>query len=464
MRRPLRASALALALIAAPAGAADGDGVRLQADAFTHLGSFALPSGQHGGSRFGYGGRGLAPHTEAGGRRTLFIGGHAWDAGHVAQVAIPSTLDAPGRTGAAVATVVQPFADVSDGRMGDISGGNPMVYGLLAYGGRLVVGASEFYDAAGQQTRSHGSSPLTLSARGDFRGFHAMDAEANPRSLGGWMTLIPPEWRRRLGGPALTGNGGLSIISASSCGPAATVFDPDDVGVRDPVPATTLLFYPLAHPLADPVARNEHFTLATQFGGMAFPTGSRSLLVIGRHGTGEYGYGQGTDDPALHGRPTGEGSVYVYDPVDGAKGTHAYPYRHQVWAYDALDLEAVRAGTKQPWELRPYAVWPLPGMAAAGAATIRSAAYDQPTGLLYVTTAFGEEARVHVWRITVPASGATTAGGTSTAGQGGGGSNTSGGAGTTSGSGGSPNSGCGTGASLACLIGALAFAVRRRLR
>ena len=35
------------------------------------------------------------------------------------------------------------------------------------------------------------------------------------------------------------------------------------------------------------------------------------------------------------------------------QGTHAYPYRYYVWAYDADDLAAVKAGQQQPWDVHP---------------------------------------------------------------------------------------------------------------
>ena len=52
-------------------------------------------------------------------------------------------------------------------------------------------------------------------------------------------------------GPALTGQCCLAIISRTSYGPAVSVFDPNDLGVKNPVPDIPLLYYPASHPLAD---------------------------------------------------------------------------------------------------------------------------------------------------------------------------------------------------------------------
>ena len=64
-------------------------------------------------------------------------------------------------------------------------------------------------------------------------------------------------------------------------------------------------------------------------------------------------------DPSLAIAPDPEGGAYCYDPTNSYKGPHAYPYRYQIWAYDLNDFAAVKAGTKQPWDVVPYGVWPL---------------------------------------------------------------------------------------------------------
>jgi hypothetical protein len=361
----------------------------IRADDISYLGAFALPGGTFEASRFGYGGGALSVLDD-----TLFVGGHAWDPGTLAQVAIPATLGIGEWSTLPVATVLQPFADVTDGTFG--SGWT--LYGTMPWGGRLIVAASIYYDAAGNQTTSHGASSFDLSDSSDFTGLGAIAAGAPPRSQGGYMTPIPVEWQSLLGGPALTGQCCIPIISNTSSGPAATVFDPTEIG--DDPSGATLLWYPLAHEIVDGTTQNETFNLATSVVGAAFPTGSRSVLFFGRHGTGPYCYGIGTDDPDLHGEPTGSGDVYCYDPVHSSKGTHAYPYRHQVWAYDAADLLAVLDGDAEPWEPRPYAVWELEGMADGGTATAVAATFAPATGRLYFTEAYSERPQVHVFQIT----------------------------------------------------------------
>lgn len=380
----MRGKLTALLLLAAaltPAGAAAPPDLPLVQKAhFTYLGSFTLPDGDFGASRFGWGGKGLCFYHDPGsGKDTLFLQGHDWYPGCVAQVEVPAL--------GGTAPVLQNFTEITEGALGSLATSSSNIYGLLVYKGRLIVGASCYYDGDSSQVNSHGVCGLNLSASGDFHGFYDFTVATPPRALGGYMTVVPAEWRPLLGGPALTGKGCLSIISNNSAGPCATVFDPDDVGVANPIPGFTLIYYPLEHPLAPEASTNELFNLATHAAGIAFPRGSRSVLFFGRQGTGTYCYG--------------DASVCT-DPCDASQGTHAYPYRHQVWAYDANDLLQVRSGAKQCWEMRPYAVWSLDDMASDNCADMEGAAFDPDTGRLYVTTSYGEEPRVHVYRIDVP--------------------------------------------------------------
>jgi len=374
----------------------------LQTNDLSYLGAFRLPTATFGASRFGYGGRGLAPyHDTATGKDTLFMEGHDWDAGCVAQVEIPATLI---KTNAwselPEATVLQNFYDVADGNWASLGPtAYVAVFGMLVHNGRLIVGAASWYDASGSQTASHGVAELDLSLTNDFEGFFVLDAVAGPRSLGGYMTPIPAEWQPSFGGPVLTGNAALSIIASISAGPAASVFDPDQLGVTNPVPATTVVYYPLAHYLVWGNTTDNTWTFGSNVKGVAFPAGTRTVLFFGRQTLAtEYCYGPGTDDPELHLQPT-EGGTWCYDLCDQSKGGHGYPYRHYVWAYDANELVDVKNGLQEPWEVEPYLGWALREMEDAGCAGIRSAAYDPETRRVYITQAFGEQPRVDVYHI-----------------------------------------------------------------
>src|SRR5258708_3512749 len=375
----------------------------IQSSNMSYLGSLKVPisdsisfDGNTGKHCFYYGGNALGYNPI---NNSLFIGGHDW-AQQLAEISIPAINQ--------TATVLQNLTDGTEGKLAQIvpavSGCAFKLGGSLVYNNRLIVTGYVWYGpcANPSQTVSHGVSGLNLSTP-NFKGFFSTNASSS-RGVAGWMTTIPSEWQSLLGGPAMTGLCCPPGPQDTSNGPAAIVFNPNDVGVTNPIPTTTLLYYPYPdHPLRDAFSTNLYYNSATNIGGMAFPTGSRSVLFIGRQGTGAFCYGQGTSDPSLAGKPVPPDNVhiYCYDPSELAQGTHSYPYRHQVWAYDANDLFAVKNG-KNPWEITPYAIWPLPEMDSSGAADIRGAAYDPARGRLYITQAYGDIPQVDVYQITVP--------------------------------------------------------------
>lgn len=371
---------------------------RVEQSHISYVGAFRVPNQDGSGNTnnsFGYGGHALG-YSAA--NNSLFYGGHDWYQ-KLAEIAIPTTISLTSAAG-----VLQPLRDPTDGRAGQVDDGTVKLGGTLVYNGRLIVTAYSYYDADGNQSMSHFASTMNLASGADARGPYPVSGVANARAKAGYMTEIPNEWRALFGGPALTGQCCLSIISATSAGPSATVFDPDDVGAKSPVPGTTVLFYPLGNATTrDGTFKNDIFVQSDVVAGVAFPRATRSVLFIGRHGQGAYCYGPGTDDQSLAGKPSGNGlDNWCYDPSSSSKGTHAFPYVHQIWAYDATDLIAVKDGERQAWDVRPYAVWRLNEMDSSGSAGIRGAAFDPAGGRLFVTEEYGENPVVHVYRITIP--------------------------------------------------------------
>jgi len=391
--RSLLGLCAALALGTVQAATAPSSEPLLQQSALTYMGAFALPTATYGTSSFNYGGHGITPyHDPTTGQLTLFMEGHMQNPGMVAQVVVPASFVKSSNTSALpMATVVQNFADVTDGKLGSLDPTNPyntsFVYGLLAYGGRLIVGASNSYSSS--QTVSQGVSGLNLSAGNDFQGWFSMSAAAPARAVGGFMTPIPSEWQASFGGPALTGECCISIISSTSSGPSATVFDPAAVGSKNPIPGTTVLFYPLSNAVCGAVGceatTNSIFNLTTRVGGMAFIPGTRTVLFIGATGTGTYCYGTAVDC----GNDTAMPDV---------KGPHAQPYRYQIWAYDANDLVAVKNGAAT-YSPKPYGIWVLTDMPNSGDPNIAGAGYDPQTGLLFITQDYGPSPRVEVYQV-----------------------------------------------------------------
>jgi hypothetical protein len=358
---------------------------RLQLSNLVYQGAFRLPSGQFGGSSFSYGGTALAYNPA---NNSLFMVGHDWNQ-MVAEVRIPQIINSSQISNLATATVLQSFADATEGKKSTVDNDTIKIGGLMVYSGQLYGTAYAYYDADASQVRSHFISSLNLATQGDARGMYQVGT-MGAGFVSGYMTAIPAEWQASLGGPALTGQCCLSIISRTSSGPGVFAFNPSDLGVKNPVPATPLVYYPLNHPLAAGDTQNPYFNLSTEVTGVVFPAGARSVLFIGRHGTGPYCYGTG-----------GSSGGDCYDPSDSSKGTHAYPYVHQIWAYDVQDLVAVKNGQKQGWDVRPYGVWTLNLPFATSSKRLKGATYDPQTRRLFISqyNADGDKPVIHVFTI-----------------------------------------------------------------
>jgi hypothetical protein len=335
----------------------------LQSSDLKYLGAFRLPSGTYGGSSFGYGGWSLAYNAA---NNSLFIVGHDQQQ-MVAEITIPQVINSSDINSLKRATVLQVFGDASDGLLGGMKVG-----GLLVQQGTLYGSGYIYYDSTGSQTHSHFQTGLDLAsaAQGLYR-----VGTLKAGYVSGYMADIPASWQSLFGAPALTGNCCKSIISRTSYGPAVFAFDPKTLGKQDPTPATPLLYYTSTNPL-DWGQQSDVMNASTQIFGVVFPAGTRSVLFFGKQGTGPLCYGTGGE---------------CGDPAFGAHGFHAYPYRAQVWAYDANDLLRVKNAQIQPWQVKPYGIWPLsfpiPGHEIN---RLGGVAYDVATGRIYVSKYHGD--------------------------------------------------------------------------
>lgn len=370
----------------------------------TYQGAFRVPEGTFGGSSFAYGGTALTFNPE---HESLFIVGHDWHQ-QVAEISIPPIRTAARIDELAYARVLQPFADATEGKLSLVGPNNVKVGGLLVYQSQLYLTAFLYYDGAGVQTLSHFVSGLDLKVQGDARGpFEVGKLRAG--FVSGYFGLVPHQWREALGGPVLNGNCCLGVISRTSYGPALFTIDPLDVGAKNPVPANPLVYYTAMRPLLEPKTTGDGwgntstlFNGTTEVRGVVFPDNTRSALFFGRQGLGPFCYGPGTSDQSLGGQ-LADGGVdrFCYDPGDGNKGTHGYPYAYYVWAYDALDLAAVKSRKREPWTIRPYATWKLEIPFVNANARVNGAAYDAQTGRIFVSQAYGDGERplIHVFAV-----------------------------------------------------------------
>jgi hypothetical protein len=347
----------------------------LQQSDLHYQGAFRVP-GNVAGSTFAYGGTALAYHPA---HSSLFLVGHDWDQ-KVAEIDVPQITQSSQISALATAPVLQSFVEASEGKMFTVDSGTVKVGGLLVSGGKLYGTAYSYYDADGSQSRSHYRTALSLSQPGDVQGMYQVGT-LGAGVVAGYMTTVPPEWQSLLGGPALTGQCCIPIISRSSYGPAAFVFDPNALGAQNPVTVLPLVYYPASHPLSGWSATSSTFNGTTEITGLVFPHGTRSVLFFGRHGTGTFCYGTGQE---------------CNDPVESSKGNHAYPYVYQVWAYDAATLLQVKSGQRQPWDVRPYAVWNFTLPFPEATKHLGGAAYDPQSRRIFLSQRCAESGCIPV--------------------------------------------------------------------
>jgi len=357
-------------------------------------GAFRVPiANSDSGATLAYGGTSLGYNPT---NNSLFMTGHDQKQLSV-EVKIPTLVNTTDINKLPTATILQSFRDPTEGRLKNINSSDPnakKIGGHLVYNGKLYVTGYSYYDGSGSQSASHFVRPLDLSATGQVTGPVKVGSQY-PGFVHGYMTPIPQEWQSAFGGPALTGHCCLSITSHQSNGPAVSVFDPAKIGQGSSVPATPVLGYPFPNVLGPGEATgNRYFNLATKIKGVAFPSGTRSVLFFGRQGTGKYCYGEGTT---------------CGDLSDPYKGTHAYPYVYQIWAYDANDLLAVKNGSKQQHTVQPYALWNfnLPFEKSTSGHLIGGAAYDAARQLIYISQECADTSCgpiIHAFRVKASAS------------------------------------------------------------
>lgn len=357
-----------------------------------YLGSFVVPADDGAGSTGGtqhqlaYGGHALGLASDG----SLYFGCHDWH-DKLARISVPAI--------GGVASVLDACRDVAPGIYNEPSAINGMVLGgTLELGGRFFVGANSYYGNNAQPW-----SLWTGSSLSAMRGPIAIGVGLNQRTIGGYMGVVPPDFRAAFGGDAISGRCCSSIISNSSYGPALYVWD--SASVESTKAATWLLGYPDAHQTIgtyNDAGGLLGYGMGTSIGGVFMVPNSNTTIFFGQQGT-RVCYGQGTSDPSLDGKPTGSGHIYCHDPFSPYQGNHGYPYKVVAWFYRTSDLLDVKRGVRQPWDLKPYAISELPA-GIATAASIVSATADPSTGKVYLTMDAGAAPRVHVLQVALTTS------------------------------------------------------------
>jgi len=381
----------------------------------SYTGAFRVPASQDDNdpvrSAFAFGGEGLMywPAHNSLAMSNLYE--------YVGEINIPAPVNSANLTDLNRATFLQQPTDILRGHRRDVDGdsynGAP-IGGLFLRGQDLIANVYDVYDSLQSQSKSAFVTGQDFSNLPTVGGPYQIGTTSFGGSTAGvtskWMLSIPSDFQTALGGTTLAGDCCISIIARTSIGPSVSSFNASDLGTANPVPATVLLAYTADHPSLGPWSGRgtSTYTKATWVAGAVWPQGTRSVLFFGRVGTaGNACYGLGTSDPVNSWPnkdvPDGAGGEYCYDLADnGSHGEHAYPYRYMVWAYDANDLAAVKAGTKQYWQVLPYDTWSFELPIASYSRMIYGVTYDQASHRLFLTQKgadFSASPLVHIFTV-----------------------------------------------------------------
>lgn len=284
---------------------------------------------------------------------------------------------------------------------------------ILHYGSWLYGGAYVYYDSGGTQTKSHyRRSPSSLANNTSFDGLKIVwDGDSRTTAqltqppdsrvsawMSKWASEIPSGYRTVLGGPTLWSSCCTPKLERGSWGPSAFVIDPANIGTTtEPVDAIALQWYDVSHALG-PYEGGEGgrtypapmFQNNDRPGGFFIIEGTRTAVLVSKHGEGDFCYGPGNVDPSMWGHDSGTGYPYCPDPEETSEGNHTYPYEYRLTLFDIGDWIDVKNGIQNPWEPEPYEWFDItfPNYVTGAQHAISGAAIDNVTHTMYVGQTF----------------------------------------------------------------------------
>ena len=410
---------------------------RLYSTSVDYVGGFRVPypCGSED-NHLGTGGEVIAYNPSG----TLYVSTHTY-LRHLVEISIPpEPVDSPTLSALPTANCISGVpVEPTEGRktQGNLPNSQHMAEptGMVVADGKLWINNGVYYDGGGTQQLSLLSRPLDLAISGQVKGLYGINPAdppglppITPSATSKGVALISSDWSGsdKLDGDLLLSKFATPVASGASYGPNAIVVKSASLNGPEQTSyeltaAATALFYPAAHNLAgdpegpDTGALDRIYTtwsMAHGHASLVQPRGTSTLLVFqvagGTRGPSAEGYGVGYGCgceqpvtprggpvcPAKPDTPCAFGK-YWHDPGKEGSGYHGYPYVYQVLAYDMNDLVAVKSGTKQPWQLRPYegGIWELPfpikprnvvGGTAAGDHKLSNAAYDSVNNKIYI--------------------------------------------------------------------------------
>lgn len=309
-----------------------------------YLGGFRLPKSKKGVSRLGYA-QGIFALRPI--KNSFFIIGHTHHQA-IAELTIPELSLSEDISQWPMAKFEQPFSNIFP----RVKNGNPdninRITGMAVIEQQLVVNGMEYYDGGADAN----NTTLIIRQIDDLNkslidGFFSLQGAAH---AAGWISKIPEHWQRALNSEYLVGNASTYPINArSSIGP--TAFGVQLWGILNGKESSGLILtdrymdFNIKQPIQpDQYNKKRDNDLWTEesraYYGFIIPKTS-SYFVIGDSG----------------GHKSGIGYKITQDNGRKCPGPCAFSARdiyNYFWLFDVNDFVAVKAGLKQPHQIRPY--------------------------------------------------------------------------------------------------------------
>ncbi|WP_017444361.1 hypothetical protein [Gayadomonas joobiniege] len=356
---------------------------QLSIDNFKFVGAFRVTDEVINGSSFSFAAGPIGVHEKGG---SLFMIGHSHQA-MLAELVVPELVKSSNLFDLKIAKQVkQAFVPLlSSPKLKEKNTQSlNTITGLFHLDNQLFVNAVEYYDAPADNSDTsfiiEQADNLENSA---YKGFYKLEGAAHAAA---WISEIPQQWQKKLGGSHITGSSSfLAINSRSSMGPSAFSFDlkqalalPEDSTIQ----TNAVLDYSLEHKLMDDLY-NE--------------SGKNDLW--NELSAAVYGFiVPGTDTYAVFGTQSGIRSKIGYKIKQKQGNVCAGPCAYDAtdkynyyWFFDVKELAKAHAGGIQPHQIKPYAwgQFKVPFQYDAFAkqdlfAPIAGAAWDKHKQVLYL--------------------------------------------------------------------------------
>ncbi|WP_157972857.1 T9SS type A sorting domain-containing protein [Aureibaculum luteum] len=347
-------------------------------DNLDYQGAFRIDAGTYGASNMNFAQGPLAYNSE---NNSIFIVGHSHHQA-IAEFKIPSLVNST--VIADLNTVEQPI-QIFKQFLNATPDGNPegidRIGGLypILYNGKqkLIVNAYEYYDAPGDNK----FSTLLIDNANNLENSTAkgyLKFEGGSGHTSGWISPIPENLKSIFGGTHITGqSSGIPIISRTSVGPSAFVFNMDNLlNTANTINTTKLLDFSLTNPLHSDLSNsslaNDIWThLSRAVYGFIVP-GTRTYVTIGKSG----GHQTGVCYKCTQTNGNLCGGYCTPDSNDN------YNY---YWLWDLNDLLDVKNGQRLPYDVQPYAYGKFNTPFQSSAHSINGGSFDPITGNLYLS-------------------------------------------------------------------------------